>query len=67
MLVSLQVDGQFKAFAISLPSDSELHDALPAADPLLVHEVREFVTKVMNTGKCRWARKRALALAVGKS
>jgi hypothetical protein len=51
VLVSLQVDGQFKAFAVSLPSDSELHDALPAADPLLVHEVREFVTKVNKHGK----------------
>lgn len=44
LLVDPKVDGQYKAFAISLPSDSELLDAIPGADPTLMHAVREFVT-----------------------
>ena len=35
-----RVDGLFKAFAISLPENSELLDRIPEADPTLLHEVR---------------------------
>ncbi|PSC69009.1 puromycin-sensitive aminopeptidase isoform X1 [Micractinium conductrix] len=45
LLNDVSVDGAFKAFAISLPEISELLDKLPEADPLLLHEVREFVTR----------------------
>ena len=33
------MDGLFKAFAISLPENSELLDRIPEADPTLLHEV----------------------------
>ena len=39
------VDGQYKAFAMSLPADSELIAAIPQADPTLLHGVREYVVK----------------------
>lgn len=45
LLVDPNVDGQYKAFAISMPSDSELIDAIPQADPLLLHEIREYITR----------------------
>ncbi|EFN58926.1 hypothetical protein CHLNCDRAFT_19903 [Chlorella variabilis] len=43
--VYARVDGAFKAFAISLPENSELMDKIPEADPILLHEVREFLTR----------------------
>lgn len=39
------VDGTFKAFAISLPESSELIDRIPEADPVLLYQVRDFVTR----------------------
>lgn len=43
LLVDDRVDGMYKAFAVSLPSDSELIAAIPDTDPALLHQVREFV------------------------
>jgi aminopeptidase N len=43
LLKDAKVDGAFKAFAISLPTDSELLVSLPEADPLLLYGVRTFV------------------------
>jgi aminopeptidase N len=43
VLLDDSVDGTFKAFAISLPADSVLVDAIPAVDPTLLHKVRQFV------------------------
>lgn len=40
-----RVDGAFKAFALGLPADTELLAAIPEADPCVLHEVREFVTR----------------------
>lgn len=45
LINDLSVDGAFKAFAISLPENSELIDKIPGADPTLLHEVREYVTR----------------------
>lgn len=45
LLLDSVIDGTFKAFAISLPSDTELLDAIPGADPTLLHEVRDFITR----------------------
>lgn len=39
------VDGQYKAFAISLPTDTELVASIPSADPTLLHQVRDYVVK----------------------
>lgn len=33
------LDGSFKAMAVSLPAGTELLDAIPEADPTLIHEV----------------------------
>lgn len=35
-----KVDGAFKAYAVSLPEQSELVDKIPEADPVLLYEVR---------------------------
>lgn len=45
LLTDSAVDGTFKAFAISLPADTELIDVIPGADPTGLHKVREFLTK----------------------
>jgi aminopeptidase N len=45
VLADQSVDGQFKAFAMSLPSDSELVDSIPDADPTLLHDVRLYVIR----------------------
>lgn len=45
LLTDSRVDGTFKAYAISLPEMSELIDKIPGADPTLLHEVREFMTR----------------------
>jgi hypothetical protein len=34
------LDGSFKAMAVGLPTGTELVDAIPAADPVLLHDVR---------------------------
>ena len=38
-------DGMYKAFAISLPADSELLPSIVNADPVLLHEVRQFIVR----------------------
>jgi len=43
VLTSPELDGTFKAMAVSLPSGTELLDAIPGADPVLIHEVRHYV------------------------
>ncbi len=43
LLADASVDGQYKAFAITLPQLSELVDAIPGVDPTLLHDVRERV------------------------
>jgi aminopeptidase N len=44
LLADSQLDGQFKAYAISLPADTELIAAIaPNADPVLLFQVRAFV------------------------
>lgn len=45
LLTDPSVDGQYKAFAISLPADTELIAAIPGADPTLLHGVRDYVVK----------------------
>ncbi|PRW56145.1 puromycin-sensitive aminopeptidase isoform X1 isoform A [Chlorella sorokiniana] len=45
LLTDSSVDGAFKAYAISLPELSELVDKIPEADPVLLYEVREYVTR----------------------
>ena len=45
VLLDDRVDGQYKAFAISLPADTELISAIPDADPTLLHAVRSYVVK----------------------
>lgn len=45
VLADKTVDGQFKAFAVSLPSDNELIDSIPNADPTLLHDVRLYVIR----------------------
>ena len=42
LLADATLDGAFKAFAVSLPADTELLAALPACDPLLLHAVRTY-------------------------
>jgi aminopeptidase N len=39
------IDGSFKAMAVTLPSVAEIVDALPEADPVLAYRVRAFVNK----------------------
>ncbi|CAG9464309.1 unnamed protein product [Pedinophyceae sp. YPF-701] len=43
VLTDKALDGSFKAMAISIPSPSELVDAIPEADPTLIHDVRSFM------------------------
>ncbi|KAI7843850.1 hypothetical protein COHA_002401 [Chlorella ohadii] len=45
LLTDKTVDGAFKAYAVSLPEQSELVDKIPEADPVLLYEVREYVTR----------------------
>ncbi|KAL4441019.1 hypothetical protein ABPG77_010450 [Micractinium sp. CCAP 211/92] len=45
LLSDPSLDGTFKAFAINLPGSSELLDRIPEADPLLLYQVRDYVTK----------------------
>lgn len=45
LLADRTVDGAFKAFAISLPADTELLASITAADPLLLFGVRAFVVE----------------------
>ena len=45
VLIDESVDGQYKAFAISLPADTELIASIPNADPTLLHAVRDYVVK----------------------
>lgn len=39
------VDGMYKAFAISLPADSEIISSIPGADPTLLHKVSRYIVK----------------------
>jgi hypothetical protein len=59
-----QVDGAFKAFAVSLPENSELMDQIPGADPTLLHEVRGWLTGKLHT-QCMEMHFRDLMLAGG--
>lgn len=34
------LDGSFKAFALNLPTTSEMYDAIPGANPVLCYQVR---------------------------
>ncbi|KAJ9514038.1 hypothetical protein QJQ45_021130 [Haematococcus lacustris] len=43
LLTDKDLDGSFKAMAVSLPGGTELLDAIPDADPTLIHEVRHYV------------------------
>lgn len=45
ILTDPQLDGTFKAMAISVPSGTELLDQIPGANPVLLHEVRMAVVK----------------------
>ena len=40
VLQDKQLDGAFAAAAVTLPSASELYQALPEADPVLLHNAR---------------------------
>lgn len=42
LLADATIDGAFKAFAVSLPADTELLASIPACDPLLLHAVRTY-------------------------
>jgi aminopeptidase N len=45
LLLDDKIDGQFKAFAISLPAESELLSSLPQCDPVLLFQVRVWVVE----------------------
>ena len=39
LLADSRADGAFKAFAVGLPADSELLDAIPGGNPIVLHQV----------------------------
>lgn len=45
LLKAKDLDGQFRAYAIGLPSTSELIGAIPHADPVVLHKIRSFIVK----------------------
>ena len=45
LLNAKDLDGQYRAYAIGLPSTSELIGAIPEADPVVLHHVRSFIVK----------------------
>lgn len=45
VLTDESLDGMFVAMAVTLPSGSELVDAIPCADPVLAHDVRTYVVR----------------------
>lgn len=49
LLKATDLDGQFRAYAIGLPSTSELIGAIPEADPVVLHTIRSFIVKEIAT------------------
>ncbi len=49
-VLTANLDGAFTAMATGLPSPSELVADIPEADPMLLHEVRSYVSKVSSAG-----------------
>ena len=47
ILLDGKIDGAFKAFALTLPSQAELVGLIPACNPLRLHHVVEFVNKTL--------------------
>ncbi|KAI8468066.1 MAG: hypothetical protein J3K34DRAFT_523265 [Monoraphidium minutum] len=45
VLTAGDIDGSYKAMAVTLPSVSEIVDMVPQADPVLAHQVRHYVNK----------------------
>jgi aminopeptidase N len=45
LLNAKDLDGQYRAYAIGLPSTSELIGAIPGADPVVLHHVRSFIVR----------------------
>jgi aminopeptidase N len=45
LLNAKDLDGQYRAYAIGLPSTSELIGAIPQADPVVLHHIRSFIVK----------------------
>jgi len=45
LLKAKDLDGQYRAYAIGLPSTSELVGAIPHADPVVLHKIRSFIVK----------------------
>jgi len=45
LLKAKDLDGQYRAYAIGLPSTSELISAIPEADPVVLHHVRSYIVK----------------------
>lgn len=45
LLNARDLDGQYRAYAIGLPSTSELVGAIPQADPVVLHHIRSFIVK----------------------
>ncbi|GBF99642.1 peptidase M1 family [Raphidocelis subcapitata] len=45
VLTASDLDGSFKAMAVTLPSMAEFVDAIPEADPVLAYQVRHYVNK----------------------
>ncbi len=48
------MDGAFKAYAVSLPEQSELVDKIPEADPVLLYEVGKKNMVCMYSILWRW-------------
>lgn len=45
LLADDKLDGMYKSFAISLPSDTELLPSIPNADPVLLYNIRKYIIK----------------------
>lgn len=49
IILDESIDGTFKAYALSIPSASELLDQIPNADPVLLYHVRSFIMKSLSS------------------